>query len=39
MNLAIHYPGIDPKTNFNIYDLNTETGEFTVIREGFRDQH
>ena len=38
VNFAVHYPGMDIKTNFNIYDLNTETGEYRVIREGFRDQ-
>ncbi len=38
INLAIHYPGIDPRTNFNIYSLDTSTGDFTMIREGFRDQ-
>lgn len=38
INLAVHYPGIDPRTNFNIYDVDTSTGAFTMIREGFRDQ-
>ncbi len=38
INFAVHYPGMDIRTNFNIYDLDTETGEFRVIREGFRDQ-
>lgn len=39
INLAIHSNGFDLKSNFNIYDLNTESGEFKVIREGFKDQH
>jgi len=38
INFAVHYEGIDMRTNFNIYDLDTETGRFRVIREGYRDQ-
>lgn len=38
LNLAIHYPGFDIRTNFNIYDLDTETGRFKVLREGHLDQ-
>ncbi len=38
VNFAVHYPGMDIKTNFNIYDLDTRNGKFRVIREGFRDQ-
>jgi len=38
INLAAHYEGFDIKTNFNIYDVNTETGEYRVIRDGFLDQ-
>lgn len=38
INLATHKDGIDMKTNFNIYDLNTETGEYRVLREGHEDQ-
>ena len=38
INFAVHYPGFDIDTNFSIYDLNTETGEFTIIREGKADQ-
>ncbi len=38
INLATHKEGIDMKTNFSIYDLNTETGEYHVIREGYKDQ-
>ncbi len=39
LNFAVHYEGLDMRNNFNIYDLNTETGEFRVIREGFKDQN
>lgn len=39
VNLATHYDNFDIKTNFNIYDLNTETGEYVCIREGFKDQN
>jgi len=38
INLATHYKGIDMRTNFNIYDLDTATGKFRVIREGHMDQ-
>ncbi len=38
INLAIHYEGWDVKNNFNIYDVDTMTGEYLMIREGFRDQ-
>lgn len=38
MNLAIHYDGWDVRNNFNIYDVDTMTGHYTVIREGFKDQ-
>ena len=38
VNLATHYKGIDMRTNFNIYDLDTETGKCKVIREGHLDQ-
>lgn len=38
INLATHLEGIDMRTNFSIYDLNTETGEYKVIREGYKDQ-
>lgn len=38
INLAVHYAGWDIRNNFNIYDLDTATGEFRVIREGFEDQ-
>lgn len=38
LNFAVHYPGLDPKSNFSIYDLDPATGDYRVIREGFRDQ-
>lgn len=38
LNLATRYEGFDIKTNFSIYDLNTETGEYKVIRKGELDQ-
>lgn len=38
INLATHHKGFDIKTNFNIYDLDIETGEYKVLREGHEDQ-
>jgi hypothetical protein len=38
LNFAVYYPGLDPRSNFNIYDLDPASGRFAVIREGFRDQ-
>ena len=38
INFAVHNEGFDPRTNFNIHALDTETGDFRVIREGFHDQ-
>lgn len=38
LNFAIRYENFDIKTNFNIYDLNTQTGEYRVLREGYLDQ-
>ena len=38
INLATHHDMFDIKTNFNIYDLNTKTGEYKLLREGFKDQ-
>ncbi|MBU0730383.1 MAG: hypothetical protein KKE17_14670 [Proteobacteria bacterium] len=38
LNFAVHYEGFDIKTNFNIYNLDTETGKFKTLREGYRDQ-
>lgn len=38
INLATHLPGFDIRTNFNIYDLDTNSGNYTLLREGFLDQ-
>jgi len=38
INLATRYNPFDIRTNFNIYDLDTKTGEFSVFRQGFEDQ-
>lgn len=38
INLAVRHDGFDIKTNFSIYDLDTETGEYKVIRDGYKDQ-
>lgn len=38
LNFAVHHPGLDVRTNFNIYHLDEANGQFEVIREGFRDQ-
>lgn len=38
INFAQRTKHFDIKTNFNIYELNTETGEHRVLREGFKDQ-
>ncbi len=38
VNFAVRSDGFDIKTNFNIYDVDTESGEYSVIREGHLDQ-
>lgn len=38
LNIAEHFDGFDIKNNFDIYDLNTDTGEYKVIRKGYEDQ-
>ena len=38
LNFAVHYEGFDIRTNFSVYDLNTETGEYRIVREGHLDQ-
>ena len=38
INFARHTEGFDIRTNFNIYNLNIESGEYFVAREGHRDQ-
>ena len=39
INFAVRFDGFNIKTNFNIYDLDPETGEYSVIREGHLDQN
>lgn len=39
LNLAVHYPGFDLRTNFNVYDLDPASGRYRVIREGHLDQN
>ncbi len=38
LNFAVHYEGFNIRTNFSVYDLDPETGEYRVIREGHLDQ-
>lgn len=38
LNFAIRQEGFDIATNFNIYDVDTTTGEYRVIRAGHLDQ-
>lgn len=38
VNFATRHPEFDIKTNFNIYDLDTETGIYEIIRNGYEDQ-
>ena len=38
LNFAYREDGFDVKDNFDIYDLNTNTGDYKVIREGHKDQ-
>jgi len=38
INFAVRFEGFDIRTNFDVYDLNTETGAFRVVREGHLDQ-
>lgn len=38
INFAQRTEDFDIKDNFNIYDLNINTGEYKVIREGHKDQ-
>jgi len=35
---AVRDEGIHMRTNFNIHDLNLETGRFKVIRKAFKGQ-
>ena len=38
LNLAVHADGFDIRDNFSIYDVDTDAGTYTVIREGHLDQ-
>ena len=38
LNFAVRYEGFDIRTNFNIYDLDVDSGEYSVAREGHKDQ-
>lgn len=39
LNFAVRHPGFDIKTNFSVYDLDTDTGDYKVIRAGHLDQN
>jgi len=39
LNFALRYPGFDIDTAFNVYDLNTDTGEYRLLRKGSLDQY
>jgi len=38
MNFASHYEGYSEATNYDIYDVDIETGESQIIRKGVEDQ-
>ena len=38
LNLATRVRGYNNDTNFSIYEVNTDTGEYKVVREGKLDQ-
>lgn len=38
INFAVRYDGFDIRTNFNIYDVDTQTGSVRLVREGHLDQ-
>ena len=38
LNFAYREESFDVSNNFSIYDLNPETGQYAVIRDGFKDQ-
>ena len=38
VNLSTRLENFDMKDNFNVYDLDTNAGEYHVIRDGFQDQ-
>jgi len=39
INFASRDEGLDPRTNFSIYDLDVNNGQYRVIREGHKDQY
>lgn len=39
LNFAVRTEGFDIKTNFSIYDLDTQSGQYKVIRAGHKDQY
>jgi hypothetical protein len=38
LNFATRYEKFNVKDNFNIYDLDLQTGKYKVIKDGFQDQ-
>ncbi|MBF0517437.1 MAG: hypothetical protein HQK97_10035 [Nitrospirae bacterium] len=38
LNFAAHEPGFSIEDNFDIYEVDTETGRYSVARHGFLDQ-
>jgi hypothetical protein len=38
VNFAVRHDGFDIKTNFNVYDVDTRTGSYRILREGYLDQ-
>lgn len=38
INFAVRSKGFDINTNFNIYDLDTDSGKYKIIRKGWKDQ-
>jgi hypothetical protein len=38
VNFAVRYEGFDIHTNFNVYDLDTTSGEYRMVRAGYLDQ-
>ncbi|MDA8426104.1 MAG: hypothetical protein M0Z80_08185 [Treponema sp.] len=39
LNFAVRHPGFDIDTAFNVYDLDTSTGEYKLLRKGSLDQY
>jgi hypothetical protein len=38
LNFAVRYEGFDLRTNFNIYALDPDSGEYQTLRPGYLDQ-